>query len=217
MPSSLDSSIFPDPGSDGQHEKVQVDPEQINRISGISGELSDDESGLHSTKTEKNPTGCTETPRSGDCVSARTGKVLGKATAASRAVWQATLHYRALQNMENAVMPESHTQPDLMQKFSAVVKLTKEAVEYLTWWTSLSNTVVEAPLYPRVPQVIIKLDASNRGWGTHQGDLSTGGMWSTEEAGHHINYLELLAAFLTLIGVAVGGARGAIAPPLFQK
>ena len=96
------------------------------------------------------------------------------------------------------MVPESHTQPDLMQKFSAVVKLTKEAVEDLTWWTSLSNTVVEAPLYARVPQMIIELDASNRGWEAYQGDLSTGGVWSTEEAGHHINYLELLAAFLTL-------------------
>ena len=39
-------------------------------------------------------------------------------------------------------------------------------------------------------RLTIESDASNTGWGARQGDLSTGGVWSTEEATHHINYLE---------------------------
>ena len=41
-------------------------------------------------------------------------------------------------------------------------------------------------------------DASNEGWGAVYGNQSTGGFWSSAEKNHHINYLELLAAFLGL-------------------
>ena len=44
----------------------------------------------------------------------------------------------------------------------------------------------------------IESDASNTGWGARQGKLQTGGRWSPAEIPHHINYLELLAAFLAL-------------------
>ena len=38
-----------------------------------------------------------------------------------------------------------------------------------------------------------------KGWGVIlNGQAQTGGVWSVEERSHHINYLELLAAFLTL-------------------
>ena len=36
------------------------------------------------------------------------------------------------------------------------------------------------------------------GWGARQGELQTGGRWSPAETTHHINYLELLAAFVAL-------------------
>ena len=44
----------------------------------------------------------------------------------------------------------------------------------------------------------IESDASNMGLGVQQGEQLTGGRWSQEEASHHINYWELLAAFLAL-------------------
>ena len=37
-----------------------------------------------------------------------------------------------------------------------------------------------------------------KGWGAHCLQQQTGGRWSSEEQGNHINYLELLAAFLAL-------------------
>ena len=44
----------------------------------------------------------------------------------------------------------------------------------------------------------ITSDASTTGWGACLGDISTGGTWSAKEMMHHINYLELLAAFLAV-------------------
>ena len=52
---------------------------------------------------------------------------------------------------------------------------------------------------PLDPSVIIHSDASNQGWGAElNGQSHTGGIWSPEETTHHINYLELLAAFLAI-------------------
>ena len=46
--------------------------------------------------------------------------------------------------------------------------------------------------------MIITSDASTTGWGACLGDTTTGGTWSAQEVMHHINYLELLAAFLAV-------------------
>ena len=59
-------------------------------------------------------------------------RFLGKVSTAARAVWQAPLHYRTLQRMVNSVIPESQTQPDLIQNLNAQVHITKEAREKLT-------------------------------------------------------------------------------------
>ena len=83
-------------------------------------------------------------------------RFLGKVSAASRAVWQAPFHYRPLQRMVNAVIPESQSQPDLMQKFNVQAELTKEAMEDLSWWASLGSTMIESPLHPRIPQLTIE-------------------------------------------------------------
>ena len=44
----------------------------------------------------------------------------------------------------------------------------------------------------------IESDASSLGWGARYNTNTTGGRWSFDEAKHHINYLELLAAFHAL-------------------
>ena len=57
---------------------------------------------------------------------------------------------------------------------------------------------MESQICPQQVVLVIESDASNQGWGARCGDTSTGGSWSVEEAAQHINYLELMAAFLTL-------------------
>jgi len=46
------------------------------------------------------------------------------------------------------------------------------------------------------PDCTLTTDASNKGWGAVYEDESTGGLWTSEEKKHHINYLELLAVYL---------------------
>ena len=121
---------------------------------------------------------------------------LGKATASSTAVWQAPLHYRALQRMVNSVIPADQYHLDMTQKYCVRLSWTREAKADLCWWKSFAT--VEAPIVPRTPHIVINSDASTIGWGACQGDKSTGGQWSVEEAAHHINYLELLATFLAI-------------------
>ena len=41
-------------------------------------------------------------------------------------------------------------------------------------------------------------NASDEGWGAVYETKTTGGLWSSDEKRHHINYLELLAIFLGL-------------------
>ena len=53
--------------------------------------------------------------------------------------------------------------------------------------------IVHAPI-----TAIVYSDASLLGWGAAMNSNSAGGRWSAQETTHHINYLELLAAFLAL-------------------
>ena len=57
----------------------------------------------------------------------------------------------------------------------------------------MSNTVNHG-----TPQVTVYSDASLTGWGEVLESVSTAGHWSEEESRNHINYLEILACFLTL-------------------
>ena len=86
-----------------------------------------------------------------------------------------------------------------MTKFNVNLQLTEEARTDLSWWISLDQNCHDgiSPVTP-TPDLTIKSDASNRGWEACQGEVRTGGMWSRKESLNHINYLELLAAFLAL-------------------
>ena len=44
----------------------------------------------------------------------------------------------------------------------------------------------------------VESDASKKCWGASCQEVNTGSPWSGQERAHHINYLELLAAFLAL-------------------
>jgi hypothetical protein len=50
------------------------------------------------------------------------------------------------------------------------------------------------------PDIVIKTDSSKTGWDgvVENTTLKTGDFWSYEEQQHHINFLELRAAFLTI-------------------
>ena len=68
----------------------------------------------------------------------------------------------------------------------------------LEWWLSNSSQHNGRPLQIGQWDLTIESDASKKGWGASCQGVNTGGPWSVQERTHHINYLELLAAFLAL-------------------
>ena len=123
---------------------------------------------------------------------------VGKATATMRALPTAPLHYRALQRLMNSVAPSRESLPT-PERFDAVVQLDPTSRADLNWWTTLDKRTISAPLNVPMPSQSIDSDASMKGWGAILNNQTcTGGLWSPQEASHHINYLELLAAFLAM-------------------
>ena len=127
-------------------------------------------------------------------------RFVGKATATMRAIPLAPLHYRALQLLMNSVLPLNYTQEEISTKYETIVTLTPACKRDLEWWIDLQKVCpLGAPVCQQDPTITIHSDASNKGWGAVlNGQSQTGGLWSREEETHHINYLELLAAFLAI-------------------
>ncbi|KAB0790851.1 hypothetical protein PPYR_15077, partial [Photinus pyralis] len=78
--------------------------------------------------------------------------------------------------------------------FDKTMSLTKEVKIDLLWWSK--NISVG---YNHIRDTEYKLeifsDASRSGWGAVSNNKTVHGFWSEKELSHHINYLELLAAF----------------------
>lgn len=81
--------------------------------------------------------------------------------------------------------------------FSGHILLNDTSIEDLKWW------ITNLPLSSKAishgeADIIIQTDASSQGWGGVHGEKRAGGRWTPTEASNHINYLELLAIFLSL-------------------
>ena len=77
------------------------------------------------------------------------------------------------------------------------MSLSPEVKSELRWW--INNSVGAYNIFTReAPTLTLTTDASMLGWGAVLVTQSTGGLWSSTERQNHINYLELLAAFLGL-------------------
>ena len=87
----------------------------------------------------------------------------------------------------------------VMQKgnFDAYMAITPNMKSDLLWW--VDNLPHEVRYINKGNcDIEIASDASNHGWGASYSNKRTGGRWNIQEALHHINYLELLAAFFAL-------------------
>lgn len=101
------------------------------------------------------------------------------------------LYYRKLDREKTLALKQNKGD------FDSVMTLSQDAKSELHWWVNnivcVYNVVSHGP-----PVRQITTDASLKGWGAVCDSMSTGGPWTTREAKHHINYLEMLAAFLGL-------------------
>ena len=117
-------------------------------------------------------------------------KLLGMCEAALPAAQLEKLHMWNLLKVKNNALTRSKGD------YESKCRLNDASRIELKWWIknfSYKNRINTPPL-----SVTIHSDACPTGWGGACGNLSTGGNWSFEESQKHINYLEMLAAFLAL-------------------
>ena len=81
---------------------------------------------------------------------------------------------------------------------SSPVPWTQKMKQHGDCWLDPHHILQGEFLHPREHNVLIFTDASNAGWGAHSNLESTGGSWSRQEKGLHINLLELKAVILAL-------------------
>ena len=118
-------------------------------------------------------------------------QVIGYLVSSFPAVKYGKSHYRAIENDKIVSLKFAKG------NFDSKMTLSLEAKQQLQWWLKhlpISFNEIEIPPV----NVVVNSDASLSGWGAVLGDSSTGGQWHQNETGHHINYLELLAAYFAL-------------------
>ena len=81
--------------------------------------------------------------------------------------------------------------------FNARMTLSETSKSDLQWWITHTHTTFNLVSHGS-PSVTIYSDASLYGWGGVLNDVSTEGLFLEQEQTNHINYLEILACFLTL-------------------
>eukprot|EP00794_Sanderia_malayensis_P011529 gene11530-12719_t len=118
-------------------------------------------------------------------------QIIGYIVSSLPAVQYGALYYRWLEKDKTLALKLNKG------NFKGMMSLCDKARNELQWCsnniTTCYNNIVHAPITATVYS-----DASLKGWGAAMNDTSTGGQWSDQESTHHINYLELLAAFRTL-------------------
>lgn len=83
-----------------------------------------------------------------------------------------------------------------MGDFDAPILLSDLSRSDLKWWSTHIHTTAN-PISQGKPRISVYSDASLNGWGGVINELSTGGPLA-EEKTFYINYIEILACFLTL-------------------
>ena len=66
------------------------------------------------------------------------------------------------------------------------------------WWSTQLYPHCSSPILKLEASVVITSDVSLHGWRAVYQEVTTGGLWTTGEAGSHINLLELKVVYLAL-------------------
>ena len=127
-------------------------------------------------------------------------QAIGLMVASFQGVKYGKLHYRNCDNQKSEVLREGKG------NFQTSMTLAPNSKCDLEWWVQNIEQADNSIGTPS-PDIIIETDASNIGWGACvRGDKrrTTGGKWSRDEVHEHINYLEMLAAWLSIQCFAKG-------------
>lgn len=83
--------------------------------------------------------------------------------------------------------------------WDARVRLTRQAQRDLRWWMTIGTADVARAIWRPPTDRTLHCDASRLAWGgVLDGTVPAQGMWRGRDRGRHINYLELMAVYLTL-------------------
>jgi len=118
-------------------------------------------------------------------------ELVGKMIASEPGVPYAKLFHKRLEIMKNEQLRKNRG------NFDAIIPVNDHCLSDIQWWID-NIEISKRFVVVATPSVIIKSDASLTAWGGVFYDKTTGGHWSESEKNYHINYLELLAVFMTL-------------------
>ena len=80
-----------------------------------------------------------------------------------------------------------------------MIRINAESGGDRIWWNAPDRMTVNTHILQSKPSEVIESDASNKSWGAVlNSQIRMGGVWSVQEMTHHMNYLEMLAAFLAI-------------------
>ena len=118
-------------------------------------------------------------------------KLLGKLSFTAQAVLPGRIQCKYLQQQQIQAVRETNS-------YQTKIKLSQHSLAELKWWKVNLLLQNGKPLKIGMPQLIIKIDASKKGWGAVCQGITTGGTWSYHERTKHINVLEHIAVKLAI-------------------
>ena len=118
-------------------------------------------------------------------------QILGMMVAAHPAILPAPLHYRQLKITKSTAIRDGRS-------YDFKTHVDSNMKSDLDWWIHHASSHNGRCLQITQWDLMIESDASRSGWGASCEGRNTGGPWTSHETTYHINYLELLAAFLAL-------------------
>ena len=121
----------------------------------------------------------------------KVARLLGKFTSSFPAVQYGPLHYRALERDKIASLRISKGSLDKK------MTITFGGKQDIHWWMSNIDCSTN-PIHKGTCKHVLKTDASSTGWGAVYNNLSTGGVFTSDETISHINVLELKAVLFGL-------------------
>lgn len=119
-------------------------------------------------------------------------QLLGSLVAACPAIEYGWLYTKVMENLKTVALKNNN------ENYNAYLSISKEIQRDLDWW----SYHIQNNNYNKIKQFNFRLeifsDASLTGWGLVCNNIRSHGHWTDNQNKFHINYLELLAAFIGL-------------------
>lgn len=167
-------------------EKSQLSPTQEMPYLGLVVDSRDMKLRLPQEKMIHLREYCSQILSKGSLLVRELAKMVGTLLATQRAVLQAPLYYRQLQQLITQSLRQSPS-------FEAMVSLDAGTRKDLEWWIHHLSEWNRRDIQPKMTDFLMETDASKLGWGANCKGARTGGYWSPQEQCLHINCLELQA------------------------